>query len=237
MKGGKDRFCRCDCYKLIIMQRQMKFAEIPVEFCNLKVSDFDTQIYTTAKNRQIAETVKKIAIGYVKEFLQEKAIGKGLYLYSDTNGSGKTRMAISIGNALIKQYIQSVKFTTTINLLNEIKTTFNKDSNDITTEGGSFSALLDAAKTVEVLILDDIGTERPTAWVGEVFYAILNDRMDAKMVTLFTSNCRVEDLQHEKKIISRIARMAMPVKFPEESIRASLAKQENETVLKMLLGN
>jgi len=213
------------------MQNRMKFAEIPEEFRELKVSDFDIGIYSGG-NRKIAEIAKKIAIGYVTKFEQMKEIGKGLYLYGDTKGSGKTRMAVSIGNALIRQHIQSVRFVTTINLLNEIRSTFNEGSGG----QGNFSKLLVGTKTVDVLILDDLGTEKPTPWVGEIFYTILNDRMTAKMVTLFTSNCKIEDLQHDSQIVSRIGKMAMPVKFPEESVRAALAKQENDTVLALLLG-
>ena len=228
---GKPYGVVCECLKLTLMQSQMKFAAIPEEFGGLRVSDFDTGVYT-GHNRKTAEAVKKMAIGYVNKFEHMKAMGRGLYLYGEAKGSGKTRMAVSIGNALIRQHRQTVRFITTVNFLNEIKSTFNGSINE-----DGFSKLLEAAKTVDVLILDDLGVERPTDWVGEMFYAVLNDRMVGKMVTIFTSNCRVEELRHDARLVDRILRMAMPIKFPDESVRLKFAKSENEQMLKMLMEN
>jgi DNA replication protein DnaC len=52
--------------------------------------------------------------------------------------------------------------------------------------------------------------------------------MSAKRVTIFTSNCQIEDLRHDDRIINRIQKMALPVPFPEQSIRAELAAKEAE---------
>ena len=230
---GVERYGYCECRKLLAMQSKMRFAEIPEEFRELKVSDFNIAMYSN-HNRKIAETVKKIAIGYINNFSTMREMGKGLYLYGETKGSGKTRLAISIGNALIRRHNQSVRFVTTVNLIDEIKGTFDNKAN----RGGeeTYSGLIKAAKEVDVLILDDFGTEKPTSWVNEIFYSILNDRMTAKKITLFTSNCRVEDLLHDRRLVNRIERMATPIKFPEESVRSILAQQENEEVMKILLG-
>ena len=133
----------------------------------------------------------------------------------------------SIGNALIKRHFKSVRFLTTNNLLDEIKNTFQ-------TEG--YSKLMEQIKRVDILMLDDFGGERPTDWVNEVFYSILNDRMTAKKITFFTSNAEAEALQYGERIISRVMKMAMPVKFPEESIREAMAKKENESLMTLLMG-
>jgi len=226
-----ERLNHCDCRKLVLMQDRLKFAQIPEEFKELRISDFNTDIYSGA-NKKTAEMVKKIAIGYINNFEKMKEMGKGLYLYGETKGSGKTRMAVSIGNALIRQHLQSVRFITTVNLINEIKNSFDKDKKD----DDSFLKLLRDAKNVDVLILDDFGTEKPTNWVNEIFYTILNDRMTAKKITFFTSNCRIEDLLHDSRLVNRISRMATPIQFPEEPIRSALAKQENDDVIKILLG-
>ena len=46
---------------------------------------------------------KIIAKRYVEQFEEIQETGKGLYFYSSVKGSGKTRLAVSIANDLIRQ--------------------------------------------------------------------------------------------------------------------------------------
>ena len=164
----------------------------------------------------------------MNEDFKEK--GKGLYLYSKTKGSGKTRLAASLGNALISTYKERVKFITTLDLLDEIKGTYNKES------ALSENDLINAIKEVDVLILDDIGVEGDTPWVSEKLYSILNGRMISKKITMFTSNSRVEELKQDERIKNRLEMMAIPIKMPEQSIRTDIAKGENKELQDILFG-
>lgn len=219
------KFCRC--YKSLISENRMKFAKIPEEFRGLKINDFQTDIYTTEENRETARRAKLIAIGYIKDF---KSVTRGLYMYSAAAGSGKTRMLASLGNALVNICGAAVRFITTGALLDEIRSTFNPDSTD------SFSSVMEDIKKVDVLMLDDMGAEKPTKWVSEVFYNILNARMTSGKITLFTSNYAIEELDYDRRIIDRVLKMAMPLKFPDESIRAQIARTENDGMMKRLIG-
>lgn len=227
-KRGSNDTWFCKCRPALLMKNKLKFAQIPPEFANLKVNDFQTDIYTDKEAQDLACTAKSIAIAYVKKFAQNK--GKGLYFYSEAKGSGKTRLMVSIGNALIHTQGVGVRFITTNTLLDEIKGTFEESQ-----EGESYSALIAGLRRTEVLILDDMGAERPTPWVNEKFYGLLNDRMVANKPTLFTSNCSIEKLGYSERIVDRLFRMAMPVKFPEESVRRILAKEENEDFIRELM--
>ncbi|MDR7856035.1 DnaA ATPase domain-containing protein [Tissierella sp.] len=219
----------CKCYYDQIMDKKLQFANIPEEFKELTVNSFEIDCYSTDVNRSKAATAKKVAVNFIKNYNRFKDEGKGLYFYSEIKGSGKTRLMASIGNALIKTKRIGVKYITTIDLLNEIKKTFNKDSK--ITE----SDLINSIKEVEVLILDDVGVEDPSAWVKTTFYSILNGRMIGKKVTLFTSNSTIDELRHDDRIRNRIEKMAIPVHFPEESIRTKIAKSENEELQRLLL--
>ena len=170
---------------------------------------------------------KKLAIGYIKKFDQIKEQGKGFYFYSQTKGSGKTSLMASMGNALMKTHFASVRVLTTNNLLHAIKNTFE-------TEG--YYKLMEQIKRVDILMLDDFGGERPTEWDNEVFYTILNDRMTGNKITFFTSNTEIEALQYGESIVNRVMKMAMPIKFPEESIREGIAKK-NEGFMALLMGS
>jgi DNA replication protein DnaC len=118
-----------------------------------------------------------------------------------------------------------------VDFFNEIRATFDRET------GICASDLIDAARQVDLLILDDIGTEKQeSSWVNETMYAVLDHRLNQRKTTMFTSNCTIEELRHHDKIKSRIERMALPVWMPEEEIRADLARAENEELQKLLLG-
>lgn len=225
----RDRGAICQCQYDRALENKLKFANIPEEFRELTVNSFDTGMYSKDDSIQKAIIAKKAAVNFIKNYEIFKEEGKGLYFYSEIKGSGKTRLAASIGNALVKTRKVGVKYITTIDLLDEIKKTWHKESEI------SGSELLEAIKEIEVLIMDDVGVEEPTPWVKTVFYSILNGRMINKKITFFTSNTTVDELKHDDRIRNRIEKMAIPVHFPEESVRTKIARSENEELQKLLL--
>lgn len=230
----QDGYMLCKCRVIAEKNKKLSFAQIPVEFIDYKIASFDTKVYSSADSKHYAEVAKKAAIQFIKKFDDIKVGGKGLYFYSQEKGSGKTRLMASIGNALIGQHMQSVRFTTTNNLLDRIKESFGFSGSE-GEKGEDYATLIKDAKEVDVLLLDDFGAERSTEWVNEIFYSIINDRMTSKKITLFTSNYKIEELPYDYRTVNRVMKMAIPIKFPEESIRLKLAYDENEEFMKMLL--
>lgn len=228
---GYDYASPCECLSSRIMESKLQFANIPKEFKGYTVESFDLGLYTTPDAREKAEMAKVLCTNYIKEFPAISEDGKGLYMYSRTKGSGKTRMAASIANDVISRYRISAKFATTLQILDEIKKTWHEKPGE---DAGEQKFLADIIR-VPVLVIDDIGVEKPTEWVNEKFYSILNGRMIQKQVTIFTSNCEMENLLFDDRIVNRIMKMALPVPFPDESVRASLAKAENKELYDRLL--
>ncbi len=76
---------------------------------------------------------------------------------------------------------------------------------------------------------------RYTPWVKTIFYSILDGRMDNNKITIFTSNMSMEELDHDDRLKSRIEKMAIPMEFPEESIRSKIARNENKELQRLLL--
>lgn len=218
----------CECLGRQFLIKKLKCANIPKEFENVKVADFKPDLYE--QNKEIAKNAKGAVKNYILGYPKYKAAGKGIYLYSKTKGSGKTMLSIALGNALINMHQENVKFITTIDLLNEIKKTYSKDSEVKESE------LLNIINSVDVLILDDIGTEKQSEWVTEILYSIFNTRLTKMLVTIFTSNVHISELKHDERIVSRIEKLAVPIQMPEESIRRKLAKTENMTMMNELLG-
>lgn len=231
-ENGNEYAAPCECRDLLIMQSKLEFANIPPEFEGYTVESFDLSLYQSPEVREKAKMAKRLCANYVRDFLQMKQEGKGLYLYSSTKGSGKTHMAAGIANDIIKKYRISVKFTSALQILGEIKNSWHQDTRD----GDGEQRFIQDVIRVPVLVIDDIGVEKSTAWVDEKFYEILDGRMVNKQVTIFTSNCQMEALKLDERTVSRIIKMALPVPFPDESVRLKLAKAENRELYKMLLG-
>lgn len=232
-KEGREYLGDCPngCRTNRIKNNKLEFADIPAEFKRLTVESFHTDIYGSREAREKAAMVKTICRNYVTKFESIMDTGKGLYLYSSEKGSGKTRMAVSIANDIINSYMVSAKFTSAISILDEIKSTWNSKDSSFTEK-----QLLDDIKRVPLLVIDDIGVEKTSSWVDEKFYSIIDARLISKRVTIFTSNKKIEDLSLDDRVKSRIGKMALPLQFPNESIRGRLTLRENEELLNRLLG-
>lgn len=226
------RECSCGYLQRYRLNGRLKFATIPKEFEGQTVDNFQTDCYSTAENRELAAMAQTIAKRYVEKFDEIQETGKGLYFYSRVKGSGKTRLAVSIANDLIEKKFIQAKFATTIQILDQIKATWGGISKNEESE----QKLIHDIVSVPVLVIDDIGVEAVKDWINERFYNILNGRMIEKRVTIFTSNCKIEELNFDDRITNRIVKMALPVQFPDESIRTAIARKENDDLLDRLLG-
>jgi DNA replication protein DnaC len=76
----------------------------------------------------------------------------------------------------------SVAIYSVPHLLAEIKGTYDRDSDD------SYMQLFRRLCSVDLLHLDDLGAERPTEWVLEQLYAIVNERWQDRRSIIVTSN-------------------------------------------------
>lgn len=216
----------CKCQQVSIIQNKLKMLGIPEEFNSLSVNSFDTSIYKSEENIKQATIIKHQASNYIIKFDELKQIGKGLYFYSRAKGSGKTRLALSMANALINRLQLKCLFYSVIEIIEAIKSTFGTEK--------SYHPLIIELCSADVLILDDFGVERPTAFVEEQLYFILNHRMVHKKITFFTSNCMIEELKFGERIKSRIDKMTLPIMFPEFDVRKVFSKKENDALLKIL---
>lgn len=222
----------CLCFESLRQQRRMKFAQIPKEFAGLTLNSFDTTLYD--KYRPDAVAAKQAAGALINRYPMVRSEGIGLYLYSKITGSGKTRLAASIGNALVSVHKVPVRFITTLDLLEALKRSYRNSK-----EGGYSQQedVIEQAGRIEVLILDDIGVERPdNAWVNETFYQLFNTRLIQKRVTILTSNCSPDELLLDHRIKTRIKAMTYPVHMPEEDVRSKLADTTRDQMRHLLFG-
>lgn len=224
---GREFRKSCECRNAEIEKQKLKFAEIPEHFREMKLENFSGSVYQNEASKSLIRNVCMTVKEYMENFKEFYDQGIGLYLYSNTRGSGKTRMAASIANRLLENKYR-VKFAISTTIINEIKNTWNKD-NEYTE-----SKLLNDLSTVDILIIDDFGTEKISEWVNEKYYYIINERYIAKKVTIFTSNDSLSELSYNSRITNRILEKTLQLRFPEESVREHIAKQNNEDIAKRI---
>lgn len=227
---GKEVATPCICRAKAIRKRRMAFAELPDGLSDIRLASFSISVYTNEESRQKARIACQIVKEYLDMFEDAERNGMGLYICSETKGSGKTRMAASIANELMEKHNTQVKFSTSMRILTEIRRSY--DPGTAMTE----SQLLSALSTTEVLVIDDFGTERVTDWVKDKFYEIINSRYVDKKVTIFTSNEPIEDLKYDDRITNRIKEMCYQVNFPEESVRDHIADKNMQDMMRKVMG-
>ena len=215
------RECSCGAYQLDIMRHRKAFASLPAAFSDVRLENFDKDSYTLAESQKRIETVLKATDYWLNSFDEMKENGMGLYFYANTKGSGTTRMVASIANELMFEKGVQVKFCTSLQILIEIKASWEKRDS-----GYTESKLLDFLCTADVLVIDDFGTEQSDKpWINEKFYHIINSRYIDRKITIFTSNSRLDKLQYDERITNRLKERTYQMPFPEESVRDSIAKK------------
>lgn len=119
---------------------------------------------------------------------------QGWLLISGRYGCGKTHLAAAIANAAIESGVPTL-FLTVPDLLDWLRYAYS--GVDM-----SFEERFEEIREIELLILDDFGTQNATAWAQEKIFQILNHRYVNKRSTVITSNTPIEDF--EGRIRSRV---------------------------------
>ena len=162
---------RCSCREQSKLQRLIEAARIPPRYQECLFENFDTL------NPKLGKA-KTMASRFVEEY---PVVDCGLLILG-TCGVGKTHLAVSIIRALMLRYGTWCIFYDFRELLKQIQSSFNP------VVGATEWQIIEPVLQCEVLLLDDLGAERPTDWVRDTFAYIINHRYNQKRTTLITSN-------------------------------------------------
>lgn len=132
--------------------------------------------------------------------------GEGLYIWGRTTGNGKTTWAGKIVNQYFRRSIADTGiefegvYINVPTFMENLRQSYGKE--DI-----EFNYLMEKVYKSKIAIFDDIGSERPSEWVRERLYTIINHRVSNGLTTIYTSNVDLNELEARlgSRICSRIA--------------------------------
>ena len=168
----------CDCGMQERAALVIERARIPKRYEHCDFESYSTDVGSTPQERHSLQQAKLSAQGFVRDYPGSSE--KGL-LFMGPSGVGKTHLAVAALKELIQRGHAGL-FCDYRELLKEIQASYNPASES--TEMG----ILEPIRTVELLVLDDLGASKPSAWVLDIIALVLNARYNERRMTILTTN-------------------------------------------------
>jgi DNA replication protein DnaC len=165
----------CACQGDLRRRQRISAASIPRRYYHCRIDNFHdrgTGSLVAAKRK-------------VQEFVDAwpaQRDGRGLLLMGGC-GAGKTHLAV----AALLEIIQCGKpgrllFSNFQDLIQAIQASFDDDA------ATSKAEILRPLIETDLLVLDELGSQKPTTFVQDILYYVINSRYNEERVTVFTTN-------------------------------------------------
>lgn len=174
LPGDALRVEPCDCQGDLRRQQRLAAAGIPKRYrhCTLDTFREKSTVLRNAKTR-------------VREFVDlwpHTDDGKGMLLMGAC-GVGKTHLAVAALNEIINASKPGrMLFSNFQDLIQEIQASFDDDA------PVSKSEILRPLLETDLLVLDELGSVKPTQFVQDILYYVINTRYNEERTTIFTTN-------------------------------------------------
>lgn len=209
---------KCSCFIEKVLDRIYNQSNVKnvIKVENFENFNFDFYgdniIYKNGlSSREIAKSNYNACLKYTDEFPNEK----NLLIQGDT-GLGKTYLCNCIAERLLSKRF-AIIYLTAKQLFDKLEQQkFNKDDEDL-----EFSDYDRELLDVDLIIIDDLGTEFPTIFTASALFNLLNERLIAKKSTVISTNLSIEELrdQYSDRVVSRILGSFNFVNFIGKDIR------------------
>lgn len=179
---------------------------LPETKWDVTFESFDLQI--APRMRYASEAARMIALGMWKAWC---------LVLSGPWGTGKTHLAYAAAN-LRRANGLAYRFITAPELMAQLKNSIDEKRSNLDAYGPEeWVKTYGGAKAL--LIIDDYGSQQDTEWANAQLFTILNQRYDAKLLTLITTNLGARDL--DPRVASRCAAGIVVCDGPDQRVRFS----------------
>lgn len=178
------------CLAFTMFQKAEKLKESSKLNSRFSLRTFDN---FSAYN-DVTKNGKEVAIKYTKGLKKHLKNCTNLLIEGAGKvGTGKTHLACAVAHEAMNNGIPA-KFINVTSMLAEIREHFR----------------IEEYSEIELLVVDDLGKEKPSEWVFETLYSIINKRYENMRPTIITTEGTMQDLLRKyegkgKAIISRLS--------------------------------
>ena len=177
--------CNILCSAYVLADIAYKFSNIPARY------QYSKKLIVRQEDEDTYNRISKI-ISSIDTFINT---GSSILLYGSNKGNGKTTLACLMANAYIRYRLKNeynltpiVYFIKSSKFLEDYRQQFKESD-------GNFKHVLDLVENIPLLIIDDIGAEKPTDWVKERLLDLIDERYGNNRSTIFTSNCDINMIE------------------------------------------
>lgn len=219
------QFVACECKEQAYReekerQRKARIADHIDELRRRGIADAERRTWTFDKDDG-SQPKMQIARRYVKNWEHNKANNIGLMFYGGV-GTGKSFAACCIANALIDKGV-SVFVTSLPKLISAMQ------------EG---QEVLNDIAWADLVVLDDVGTERTTSFADEKVFEVIDTRINTGKPLIVTTNLpesyfASKDIQR-LRIVDRLLGACVEVKFDGVSHRRKDSNKKYAEAKKLL---
>lgn len=216
-RGYLEDGSMCKCLKTLLEEEYFRVGESSNIIKNATFENFKLDIFS----EQIMPGNKISLRDYMSEKLEEArayaesftGTGKGL-LYFGKSGTGKTFTTGAIANR-IRERGFTVLYMTAVELMDAVK---EKDYSKNTDDSETKYQLI---KDVDLLVIDDLGTELATPYTASALFDIVNYRSGLEKPVIYSTNFELSQLskRYHDRIFSRITGSVKLVEYFGNNIR------------------
>ena len=179
----------CDCTTGDRSERALQRSRVPERYrhCDFENYETDNDIENVSREQMVAWNrslgrAKLLVQKFAEEFtpVADVRTEHGLLLMGPC-GVGKTHLAVSAMKSIVLRG-HSGLFYDYRELLKAIQDSYNPESQ------ATEMSVLEPVLKAEILVLDDVGSSKPSLWALETVGHVLNTRYNEKRVTLLTTN-------------------------------------------------
>ena len=178
---GLSIYSDCTCKAKKSAARKLKSSGLRGNQLAYRLEDYQVN----DNNQDMLEGVKR----YLKawpEKINSESESKGFCLIGNP-GIGKTMLSCIIASDMLSKSVQVV-FVSSADLLAELRQA------QLTRDKENMEEKIETLGKVQALILDDIGKEKPTEWVQNMYYRLIDLRYRNNLLTGFNSNYYPKEL-------------------------------------------
>ena len=189
---------KCRCFMKLqgeILYKQSKMGEIleRENFSRFQLERFDnTERKAQTGNKTVREYMKDIR-DYFYGYCQNYPENQGNFIFTGGTGTGKTFFLHCIAKALLDRGV-SVLYFTAEGLFNHFSRLMREGIED------------EFVEEVDVLLLDDLGTEFSNSFTASRFFNLLNQRILTRKTMMISTNLNFKGLRelYSDRVVSRM---------------------------------